>query len=103
MELLKTCITDLNVSILFIATFDETSVGRKWFEKEKEPWSLLLEISHIGRLRDQADQNPCLNSFLVFRQIFKLHGSISQNEQKAGCKNLSSSELGFKPWTYTSA
>ncbi len=58
----------------------------EWFQKE--PWSLLLEILHIARLSEHADQRPMSQFILELRQIFQLHRTCHRTNEKRVSKPL---------------
>jgi hypothetical protein len=79
--------TGLGALLIIITNNNDTVVhntrnGWLLVREREEPWSLLLEISHIGRLRDQADQRPMSQIFLRLT-IFQLRCSktTKKNEE----------------------
>ena len=73
------------------------------FEWKEEPWSLLFEISHIGRLRDHADRKPMFQLFTQVNNLLASRINISKRRKKEMLWTFSLSVPRFKPRTYKTA
>jgi hypothetical protein len=77
-------------------TFLNTRVGWLPVGERKEPWSLLLEISHIGILRDHADRRP-MSKFFIRLMIFQLRCSKMTKKNLKALFHLPRRDLNHGP------